>query len=885
MPESSAGAVTFLFTDIEGSTRLWDQAEAAMSRALAAHDGLLRKAIDAAGGRVFKTVGDAFCAAFPDPTGAAFAAIAAQRGLREIKLQGTANARLRVRMAIHTGVAESRDGDYFGPALNRVARVLALGHGDQVLVSAATCALLADRMPPGFSLQALGEFVLKDLSRAEAVSQLCHPDLPDRFPPLRGVEARRGKGNLPRPPTSFIGREAVLDRVLRLLDGSRCVTLVGSGGCGKTRVAIEAANRLRERLPDGAWFVDLAPLAEESLVHQALLDSLGIDADATGDPIETAWAHLADRELLVVLDNCEHVLDAAARTAASLLDRCPRARLLATGREPLRLATEMVFRVPSLSVEPSDASGEPEAVRLFVERARQVQPSLRPCAAELAAIASVCRRLDGIPLAIELAAARMSSLGVAEIESRLDRAFALLTRGVRTALPRQQTLRSLVDWSYDLLSPAERRLFERLSVFKGGWSLDGAEMVCCGEDLATDEIMDLTLSLVDKSLVEGERGDRGTRFRLGVVLGQYAAERLHESGDPAIWHARHLEYFLRLAESAARGLGTAGGDDWLDLLELEHDNMRSALQWAAGAGDREQGLLLAGTLARFWDIRGHFAEGRARLGDLLARHDGGCTPGRALAANAAGVLACRQGDHAEASRRHAESLALRRELGDLRGVAASLNNLGVIAYEQGDLAESLRLHRESLALKRSLGDESGLAASLNNLGNVLADLGDREQSRLHHEESLAIRRRLGDRHGTASTLINLGILAAEDGDPARAELLYRESLRLEVELGDRHGIAHSLEGLGAALAACRPDDAALAWGAAERLREDLGSPMPPHEDVDLRAQIARARSAAGDTGRFDRSREAGRNLALEEVLARLGAGDGSGGPLAGLAAR
>ncbi len=472
--------LTFLFTDIEGSTRLWDSQPGAMAPALARHDALLRQSIEAQGGRVFKTVGDAFCAAFEAASGATKAALEAQLALGR-EDWGTLGG-LRVRMALHTGEAELREGDYFGPPLNRVARLLATAHGGQTVMSQTTYDLVRDQPPAGANLQDLGEHRLKDLERPERVYGLLHPDLLGDFPPLRSLSGL--PNNLPQQVTSFVGRERETPEVERLLRASRLLTLTGAGGTGKTRLSLQVAANILEEHPDGAWFVEFAPVSDPDLVPQTVAAALGV-REEPGKPItDTLHGYLKDKRLLLVFDNCEHLLDAVARLANAVLRGCPDVRILATSREAMGIGGEQAYRVPSLASPDPKGSYTPEslgqfdAVRLFIDRALLAQSSFAVTNENAPAVAQLCHRLDGIPLAIELAAARVRAMPVEKIAERLDDRFRLLTGGSRTALPRQQTLRAMIDWSYDLLSEKEKTLLRRLSVFAGGWTLEAAEAVC-----------------------------------------------------------------------------------------------------------------------------------------------------------------------------------------------------------------------------------------------------------------------------------------------------------------------------------------------------------------------------------------------------------------------
>jgi predicted ATPase/class 3 adenylate cyclase len=583
-----AGTVTFLFTDLEGSTRLLEAHPHAYQDAVARHHALLRGAVEAHGGAVFETVGDAVYAAFARPTDAVAAALAGQVALH--REAWGAVGELRVRMGLHTGEVERQGAHYFGAPLYRGARLTATAHGGQVVLSEATAALVREALPPGAGLRDLGAHRLKDLQQPERVAQLTHPALPAAFPPLRSLDAR--PHNLPLQLTSFVGRERELGEVARRLGAVRLLTLTGAGGVGKTRLALQTAAGLVEAHPDGVWLVELAPLADPALVPQAVAAAVGVREEPGRPLVATLADALRPKHLLLLLDNCEHLLDAAAALAAALLRACPGVRVLATSREALGLAGEAPYRVPSLalpapgSTPPVAAPARPEAVTLFVERAAVAQPAFAVTDRTAPAVVEVCRRLDGIPLAIELAAARVRVLPVEQLLARLDDRFRLLTGGGRTVPPRQRTLRATVEWSHALLSEAERALFARLAVFAGGFSLEAAEAVGAGDGVPTDEVLDRLSRLVDQSLVVADEAADGTaRFRLLETLRQYAGERLAASGEAAAARDRHAAFYLALAEASRPPAAEHHDGAWLARLEREHDNLRAALAWTQPRDD------------------------------------------------------------------------------------------------------------------------------------------------------------------------------------------------------------------------------------------------------------------------------------------------------------
>ncbi len=924
MPDLPNNPITFLFTDIEGSTKLWEQHPEAMQHALACHDAILRQAIEAHSGHIFKTIGDAFCAAFTEAPDALAAAIAAQRALHAESWTGTGP--LRVRMVLHSGKAETRDNDYFGSTINRVARLLAAGHGGQVLLSLTAGQLVQGALPEGVSLSNLGSHRLKDLQWPEYVLQLRHPELPHDFPSLRSLEAFAH--NLPQQLTSFIGREKEMAEVKRLLTVSRLLTLTGVGGAGKTRLALQVAAESVDDYPDGVWLVELAALSDPALVPTAAASALGLREEANQTLMETLADHLKPKRLLLALDNCEHQLAASATLADTLLKTCPNLHILATSREALDFAGERTYRVPTLSLPNTNrfsfiASSDPsclleyEAMRLFVERASVSQPGFALTVENAAAVAQVCRRLDGIPLAIELAAARVKVLSVEQIAQRLDDRFRLLTGGSRTALPRQQTLRASMDWSYDLLSEPERIFLRRLSVFAGGWTLPAAEAVCpgvtdgkskCGfATIEDEEVLNVLSRLVDKSLVLVEEHGAELRYRLLETIRQYGWEQLMASGEGEVIRIQHGNYFLDFAEQSEPHLYQTEQGEWLERIEREHDNLRAALDWAATNADRSEILLrLAGSLWRFWQVRGHWSEGREWLRRALdATGSAPPSPQRERALTGSGNLAMHQddyaiaqllfeqslsvaqalndekgvagalgnlgrvayayGDYATACRLIEESVALQRKLGNAPGLAASTSNLALVVTEQGDISRARALQEESLATEETLGNQRGVAISLKDLGFLARSEGDYVRARAYYERSLTIERDLGAKSGIAETLRQLGALALDQGDYAAAHARYREALTLEQVLGDKRTIAGLLEGF-AALAASegRAERAARLMGAAEALRAVIKAPPSPSERADNDRRIAPA--ALGDAA-FAVALTQGRAMTLEQAVA------------------
>jgi predicted ATPase/class 3 adenylate cyclase/DNA-binding XRE family transcriptional regulator len=793
--EPKTSLATFLFTDIEDSTKLWESAPEKMKVALQHHHAILQRAISSNGGNVFQIVGDAFCAAFPTAPAAISAAVTAQRKLYQE--QWDLPFPIRVRMGILTGEVErtSNDSPTGGYAsnqtLNRVARILQAGHGGQVLLSLVTKELLKDSLPANAELRDLGEHHLKNLIHPEHLFQLNIAGLPSDFPPLNPLDLHRH--NLPLQLTSFIGRKKEQNEIINLIAKNRLVTLVGAGGIGKSRLSIQAGFALLNDFPNGTWLVELAPLSDSVLVSQVIITTLGLIEQTNRPPHTILTDFLQAKKSLLILDNCEHLIQACAQLAETLLHACPDLHILATSREALGIAGETVYLVPSLTTpDPRhltvDTLSTYESVQLFVERAQSALAGFTLTQENASAVAQVCHHLDGIPLALELAAARVKVLRVEEIAVRLNERFHLLIGGTRTALPRQKTLRAMIDWSHDLLSESERVLLRRLSVFAGGWTLEAAESTCGGDGIEKHEILDVLTQLVNKSLILAERKQgQETRYNTLETIRQYAHMKLWAAGEGEMMRQRHLAYFVDRAERAEPNLRTFDMVMWLDWLEIELDNIRVALEWALES-DIEAQLRLASALLWFWHIRGHKNEGTdwlerglsieaAQRGDQLPRHRRTMIRGKAL--NASGTLLGELSfDSGKAQPYLEESLTLFQELGPAgkQGMAYALLNLGILAVSQSDFRRWKAYIEQSLTLFREVDDKFGVAECLMSLSSNVLEDDDHKHVRMFAEEDLALRREIGDKDGMPMALANLGILALGQDDYQQALTLYKESL-------------------------------------------------------------------------------------------------------------
>ena len=870
------GTITFLFSDIEGSSKKWEQHPDAMRVALAAHDRMLRTAFEAEGGYVFKTVGDAFCVAFDTALQALVGALQAQRALRSHAWEGIEE--LKVRMALHTGAAEHRDGDYFGQSLNRVARILASAHGGQVLLSLPTEELVRDHLPMGVQLRALGEHRLRDLARPEHLYQLVTSDLPSQFPALRSLESV--PNNLPVQLTSFIGRERELAEVKRLLGSTRLLTLTGSGGTGKTRLSLQAAAELLEQYHDGVWFVEFATIEDSAVVTETVAAALDLRQEPERSLVTTLTSFLRNKQLLLIFDNCEHVVAACARLAETLLRSCPQLRILASSREPLGIAGETAWPLPPLSLpnhwrdlgdgpDAMERLAEYEAVRLFIDRATLARPSFQPTNDNIVTIAQICWRLDGIALAIELAAARIRVLTLQQIVERLDDRFHLLTTGSRTAVPRQQTLRSLIDWSHDLLSEPERVLFRRLSVFARGRTLESIEAVCSDDVLESWQIVDLLTQLVDKSLVYVEKTPlSGARYYILESIWDYANEKLVAAGEADIFRARHLEYFMNYAEKISPQLRGPQQKEWLERAELEEMNLRFSIETSEELpGEVTKGLRLMTAMQRFVEVKGLFKEAREHFTKLLAHPDATAHDLlRARALAAAGRHAWVADDMPATLALHTEALEIFRELGDNRGVAQALADLGFHALDSQDKDRAKTLLDEAASLAEPLHD-ARLSAHIHHIRGVIAATdGDFERAFELEEESLSLYQQVGDTWLDIIVSWNAGVNATVLGrfDIAHANLA--KCLRVGLELGNRWGASYPLEALATlAVAERQYDRAARLFGAGEAQRSRIGLVPQAADHPAMRAVLNAATDFHGPA--IESARREGRSLGLDAAVA------------------
>jgi predicted ATPase/class 3 adenylate cyclase len=875
------GTVTFLFTDIEGSTRLLSALGDGYAALLNAHSEILRAAIGAHAGTEVSTEGDAFFAVFPSALNAVSAAAQAQRALAATPWPEGSS--VNVRMGLHSGEGRLGGDNYVGLDVNRAARIGAAGHGGQVLLSDATRALVADDLPEGLRLRDLGEHRLKDLALSVRISQLDVDGLAIEFPVLRSLDAR--STNLPNQLTSFIGRERELVRVKELVGEHRLVTLTGPGGTGKTRLALEVAGELLSGFSDGAFFVDLTPIDDPALVGLTIAQALGLSVDPGGDAIKAAGAHLRDRELLLIVDNFEQVVQGAG-AIEELLSVAPRLRVLVTSRMALHVYGEQEYDVPPFELpepgEPLEHLSRSAAVSLFIDRARAVRPDFDVNSDDVGAVARIATRLDGLPLAIELAASQVRVLGTQAILSRLEKHLPLPVGSASGRPERQQTMRGAIAWSYDLLEESERLLFARLSVFPGGCSLEAAEAVCDAGDLAIP-VLDGLGALVEKSLLRPiETPDSDARFGMMETILEFAGERLREHVDADATHRRLAEFLLAFAEEGEPHLTMENQVRWLDRCEGESANLRSAIRWAVEVGAAEIGLRTAAAMWRFWQLRGPIREGRTALDQLLTL-EGSSPQVRAKALGAAGGLAWWGGDYSATQRHFEEALPLVRESGDRHGEVDALYNLGFVTVWSGagdavdrartegrfahaDAAESL--FRQSLTLAEELGYQKGVAKAYRGLGFVLGVARGNPAATLAILEKAAAKfEELGDRWELTETLVVLANATRFSGDKERARGYYLRAFDMMVDAGNRPlttGILFLLAGVESELG--HHERATRLHGAGEAAREVTGAVTTPVGARLMGDPVGMARQAIGDEA-VDRALAVGRAMDRDATIA------------------
>ncbi len=910
-PESSlpSGTVHFLFSDIGGSTQLVQRLGKEYVHVLEEHQRILREAFAKWGGYEVSTHGDSFFAVFSRATDAVSAAVEAQQALAsETWVEGV---RLQVRIGIHTGEPLLVDQDYVGVDVHRAARICSAAYPGQVLLSNETRVMVERQLPQGVSLRELGMYRLKDLNEPESLYQLVITNLPSDFPPLKSLEIT--PNNLPLQLTSFIGREHEIDEIKGLLRSARLITLTGAGGTGKTRLAIEVAKQIGEQFPDGVWLIDFVALRDPNLTLQAITTALGLREEPKRSLLQTLTDYLRSKKLLLLFDNCEHLISACAEVADTLVKVCPQLQILATSREALGLTGEHQYYVPTLTIPSSDSElaienlNQFEAVRVFLDRAVLVRPAFKLTKANAFAIAQICRRLDGIPLAIELAAARVKGLNTEQIGARLDDRFGLLSSGNRTAVQRHQTLRATIDWSYNLLSEKERVLLSRLSVFAGGWTVESATEVCLVVGPEEQDVLNLLLNLADKSLVIVEEHDGETRYRFLETIREYALEKLAESGEEPLVRNRHLDYFINFAEEAERNYRNSNQLFWFSAMERERVNLRAALDYVLHTNQLETSLRFVGTAFWLWFFRGPWSEGQIWTEAALAQAPDSRTTAKAKVLMGLGLLQFAQSNHSSAHTILAESLSiwqefdhkwwsafvlgfmgltiraqnreaaanffeeslrLAKETNEKWILAFSLWNIGENKLYLKNLLEAQRLLQQCLELSQALGDRMLQNEALRALGEISEARQDYGRSVDLYKESLSIVEELHDITNISVLYFNVGRALQLAGDNESAENYFREALLQSQQLGKKSGVLRAMSGLGVVAAAKgQADRAAYLLTASQALFTKSGSSFPLNQSSQLWLThcVESVRSQLGEE-QFDRVSIQAQTMTLNEIV-------------------
>jgi len=900
VPHFPVGTVTFLFTDIEGSTKLWEQHPEKMKSVLAAHDEILKGAIEANHGYVVKTTGDGVHAVFATAMDAINASIAAQKLIQNSDVFQTAEFSMRVRMGMHTGEAELREGDYYGGMLNRAARIMGVAYGGQILLSSITAGLVRELLPENMTLLSLGEHRLKNLSRPENIFQLNAPGLPGDFPPLQSLNTV--PNNLPGQLTSFIGRDKEMMEIRSLLDSARLVTLTGSGGTGKTRLSIEVGAQELASFPNGIWLLELARLTDAEQIIPALAQVLGLQRLSSAPLDSLVIDYLRGKKVLLILDNCEHLIEACAHLADDLLRHCAGLKILASSREALGIAGEMAYSTPSLAGA--------ESTQLFIERARAANSNFHQTESNASSIAQICSRLDGIPLAIELAAARTKLLSPEQIAARLDDRFRLLVGGSRTALPRQQTLRALIDWSYDLLSEEEKALLRISSVFVGGWTLDAIEAV--SDDSNVFENLE---QLVNKSLVTTEERESGMRFSMLETIRQYAREKLFDAKQVGVARDRHFVYFNDLSERLWEAFRSSEILLWRDRADEEAENLRTALEWGL-ENHIEEAIRMAANFCIVSDWLNNQTLGLALVQSALEKAKS-MTPldddvniqyqnSIARAFFAQGMVALSKGNLSLSKQALLEAISHSRAIGNKRILGYSLELFFTVSTFINDPG-GLEAAREALNIfTEEIEDSWGLGMAYQSMARIAADQGDRREKQKYLTKFTELRRKapvsiqagmflmgLGmsekeqENYEIAKQLFEdaldvfsqlriknfkmvvkseLGHIARKTGDLKGAKSLYKETIAGWQDVGNRGAIAHQLECFAfMAVEDQEPQRALTLLGAAEALRERSSSPMTDFERIEYDRDVAYARSLLGEK-ETSSLWEDGRSMTMERAI-------------------
>lgn len=906
------GTVTFLFTDIEGSTRLWEKYPEGMKTALAKHDSLLGGIFLIHNGQIIKTTGDGFHVVFETATDAVQAAIHSQQALQKDTWD---EATIKVRMGLHTGEAELRDGDYFGQTLNLAARIMSVGHGGQILLSETTYQVAKEHLPGNVSAFDLGQHRLKGVAQPGKIIQISTPDIQQDFPALRSISPETN--NLPTQLTSFVGRERELAEAKSRLEAARLLTLIGPGGTGKTRLSIQLGSQLVPGFKDGVWLVEFAPISDPSLVMQTIAFIFDI-REIPGTPLK-ALVHdfLREKHLLLILDNCEHLVEASARIADEILHVAPKVKLIASSREALGINGETIYRVPSLTLPDQDmvtkeAAMGCESVQLFVERATAANPKFQLTDENASSVAQVCSRLDGIPLAIELAASRLSVFSPEQIAKRLDDRFRLLTGGSRTALPRQQTLRALIDWSYDLLNEDERALLRRLSVFAGGWTFDAAETICSNVD-----VFEHLPQLVNKSLVTVNDGGEEPRYFLLETIRQYARDKLLENGEGEGTRNRHLAYYCEMAETARPELMNREHElEWINRLDTEYDNIRAAVQWGL-SNDLSAATKMIYSLTQFMVVTTYASEGY-RWGTEALKHvdllAGNSQPPsaehvalRAKLLAGMSTMSFSMGNNKRSGEEAREAIPLLRSIGDERFMAVAMTFLIGASFQTGNIDTAIATLSDLQALAEELDDPyiwglvHGAGSSIEAFVNkdfekanalrskteeIMQEHGSRwsygitmyssgsfyimqkqfEKAREKLNIAMQNMQEIGSRRNVIMIKSDLAHVLRHEGNHHQAIPAYQETIKEWQRLGHRAAVAHQLECLAFIAKALEQAEKAIKLlGAAEALRQRIEIDMNPLERQEYEMEVADLK-ANMDGQEFSSVWTEGRSMTMDQAI-------------------
>lgn len=874
--------VTFLFSEIADSAALWQKNPYGMQKAISIYDALFRRLIRAFGGHIFKTFGSSTYAAFPSADKALAAAVDIQKSLAA---ETWDDLTLKTGLILHSGVGRLVEGEYTGGPVKRAGHILAAAHGGQILFSQATRNQLTSMPESGLVINDLGAHHLRDLMQPENLYELLIPGLPADFPPIKTLNNL--PNNLQPQPDVMVGREQELEAVQRLMrkPDVRLVTFIGPGGTGKTRLSLQVGANLLPEFKDGVFFIDLSPARNPNQATAEITKALNLQEVGGFRLIENLKRFLYPRQMLLVLDNFEQVTS-AADLVSEMLAAAPMIKVLVTSRILLRLYGEHEFPVPPLALPnlyhlpPLDELRHYSAIDLFVQRAQVIRPDFELDNSNAHVVVNICAQLDGLPLAIELAAAKIKMFSPQQMLENLADRFGLLTGGSTERPLRQQTLREAIEWGYDLLEDEEKLLFERLGVFSGPFTFEAVEEICNQDfDLGRDLWMDtetILTTLLNSSFIKSQEDDGdGTVYLVMLdTLRDYALDRLADSCELRPLRQCHLSYFLEVVQKAEPNLNGSEQVRYLHLLEKYHSNIQAALEWGMTANEGpalKMSLTMAGSLWRFWQVRGYLTEGRRWLESILQKIDESKEvlqpASHAKALHGAAVLASIQGNYHEAVGLYGRSLSLRRQMNDIPGITSSLNNLGIIALYQNDLEQATVFLEESLGLRRKTGDKWGVCNTLTNLANVALAQEDYPRAEKFLEESLELGRELEDKRSIAICLYNLGNIALNYNNYPKASAAYHESFLLRQELGDKMGLTECIEGL-AAIAGVEADPvvAARLYGAALNLREELGAPFEPHDRPLYERFEAKARAQLGETA-FEAALQQGREVPLDQLMA------------------